>query len=512
LLLGVIVLFASIGCAAADDRRSTLDTPPPTPDNREPWAAEAETWSTALLEMPSIEGGASFEIFWDPNVDWDIRSMIGGASILHGQNAFTLAKTMYPPDTLTSAPDGRTFLGTDGLVFTTLYDWAPISLRHVDASAPAHLANVLHPIGPRGAERQVSAMAIEDRRDRRFGSGLDAAEEVARAWMRGWTAGNSDRLAELYTDDAVVRDSIGAISATGIEAIVALGADVDWTGIGLATLDDSSPALYPLITSQGEVRGVVMIVQVGSCPGDIAVVLEMEDAKVIADTRYRAIDDARRCVPADQLPDGWWTGRSVAVVDDVPLPTEDLASPTGSVDVCGDAMMVCNSTSKLNTFAEWGIIRFETAGLEAPPISRLVFTTQSSSCADVQGHAALHENEVLLCLDEQATCQNDPCTVYRFRARHVLLHEFAHVWLATNLSDEDRSRFAEHVGLTTWNDSNVPWSERAVEHAAETIAWGLLDQPFAPIFIGRPSASELTASFRLLTGAEPLQPAASQID
>ncbi len=201
----------------------------------------------------------------------------------------------------------------------------------------------------------------------------------------------------------------------------------------------------------------------------------------------------------------------MGVIDEVPTPIENLDTPTGSIAVGADRLVMCNSTPNLDAFAKCGITRFEAAGLEPPRVSRLVFTSHSECCNEVQGTATFDESghEVLLCLDELTTCRDDLCTAYRMSARHVLLHEFAHAWMADNLDGEDEARFAEQVGLASWNDLDLPWDERAIERAAETIAWGLLDQPFAPIFIGRPSVAELTEGFRLLTGVEPIQPAPS---
>jgi hypothetical protein len=353
-------------------------------------------------------------------------------------------------------------------------------------------------------------MAIDDRRDRMFGSDLDAVHEIARQWLRGWTIGGGGDISRLYVPDATVQDSIGAIAAKGPDEIAALVADTAFLDAELVLPEPSMPALYPLITERGELRGLAMVVRAGSCPGRMAVVLALEDGTVTSETRYRAIADARRCLPSDVLPDGWWTGRALPSTGVTRLPEEDLDTPTGSMVIGSETMTFCNSTPGLESLVEWGVERFSSAGLDPPPVTELSFTSHSECCDDVQGTSTLDESgyEVLLCLDENAACEDDRCRTFRFRARRALLHEFAHVWLAANLDDQDRAHFTGHVGLTTWFDPNAAWSDRAVEHAAETITWGLLDEPFAPIFIGRPSNFELTRDFRLLTGVAPLQPSA----
>lgn len=72
------------------------------------------------------------------------------------------------------------------------------------------------------------------------------------------------------------------------------------------------------------------------------------------------------------------------------------------------------------------------------------------------------------------------------------------------LDDAVRERFVDHVGLETWNDPMVPWDRRAVEHAADTIAWGLMDREMRMLAIGDPSREELVVGFRILTDTDPL--------
>ena len=50
-----------------------------------------------------------------------------------------------------------------------------------------------------------------------------------------------------------------------------------------------------------------------------------------------------------------------------------------------------------------------------------------------------------------------------------------------------------------------PWSQHAREHAAETIAWGLMDHDMTLVEIGSPAADVLSERFVELTGAEPIR-------
>jgi len=52
--------------------------------------------------------------------------------------------------------------------------------------------------------------------------------------------------------------------------------------------------------------------------------------------------------------------------------------------------------------------------------------------------------------------------------------------------------------------TRVAWHRRGVEHAVDTIAWGLMDCDVRMVRIGSPGAEVLTTGFRILTGTDPL--------
>jgi hypothetical protein len=72
------------------------------------------------------------------------------------------------------------------------------------------------------------------------------------------------------------------------------------------------------------------------------------------------------------------------------------------------------------------------------------------------------------------------------------------------LDETDKREFTDHDGLEVWNDPMVAWKQRAIEHAADTIAWGLMDRDIPMYRIDRPSPDHLTTGFRILTGIDPL--------
>jgi hypothetical protein len=80
----------------------------------------------------------------------------------------------------------------------------------------------------------------------------------------------------------------------------------------------------------------------------------------------------------------------------------------------------------------------------------------------------------------------------------TVLHEFAHAWEYHNVDDVARDRLLELHGLESWRSRDIPWAERGVEVAAETIAKGLLERAFPQ---WQCEEVELLAEgFRLLTG------------
>jgi len=83
----------------------------------------------------------------------------------------------------------------------------------------------------------------------------------------------------------------------------------------------------------------------------------------------------------------------------------------------------------------------------------------------------------------------------------VVLHEIAHAWAQKELTDADRDAYVIAGGFESWNSPGTDWSDRGSEHAADTIAWGLLEHPLAMSIPDGPIA-EANAAYRLLTGTD----------
>lgn len=134
----------------------------------------------------------------------------------------------------------------------------------------------------------------------------------------------------------------------------------------------------------------------------------------------------------------------------------------------------------------WAATRFETRGLGVPAVD-VHFHPDTSGC---YGH-----------LGSQLGRRVDVCVVSVFElGRETLLHEMGHVWIDQNVAQTVRERFTEMRGLRGWNQSTVPWDDRAYEHGAEIIAWGLGNRYMAPSIPNRDPAG-LAAGFEFLTRA-----------
>lgn len=196
---------------------------------------------------------------------------------------------------------------------------------------------------------------------------------------------------------------------------------------------------------------------------------------------------------------------------------ENLAHPSEPVIFGDRTIAVYNGTPALNEALSWGLERYAMAGLEVPPIGSATFTVQSKMCDDIRARylPTARGVELELCMDERTACWENPpeadpevceghCPAHVPGVLAIVLHEIAHAWLDANLATIDTEGFLEHAGLEAWRDRDLAWDENGVEHAADTIAWGLMDRDIEMLRLGQPTAEELTRGFRLLTGTDPL--------
>ena len=146
---------------------------------------------------------------------------------------------------------------------------------------------------------------------------------------------------------------------------------------------------------------------------------------------------------------------------------------------------------------DWAVQRFGAAGLPDLPTLDIYLHTSHDGCRGNLGY--YRQGRVDLCTTESS----EPY------ARKFALHEMAHGWVEAHVDGETHRRFMELRGITDWNDLNQPWKERGTEQAAEVIAWGLGEGEVSPLLPEPPDTANLIAAYVLLTGQQPITPAAS---
>ncbi len=475
------------------------------------WAAEAVVWTEALDTLSGELGGSAWSYFWAPDIEFDYGSMWPGAPPLRGEAAFSFMRSVLPPRANAASPDGAAFISTDGVVSMLQLDWAPSGMDTSPITAtPGHVVNVLGPIGPNGSERMVAALASDSWRERRNSAvEPDEADDFASRWVMAWS-GRDDRMADLYASDAELVDSIATITTRGstdIKAMADAQLPASWTTTSLA---DGTATVYPITAKAKILDGLVLVVEGtdgSGCPHRLAVVLTVADGQIVREERFWPIEDARQCLPTEELPGGWWEGRELEVSYHGPIP-EELATQTGLVQVNGVRIEIYNGNPRLEEAVRWAFGRFEIAGLPLPSLVEITFTSYAELCEEAVGRARLHDGNwsLYFCFDSDDLCVDDGCSTFAIGPKHVLLHELAHPWMRANLNDDDRDEFMSFVDLTVWSDAEAEWAEMAMEHAAESMAWGLGDQPFNTWRLNGTSHDQMDAQFELLTGSASLQP------
>jgi hypothetical protein len=85
----------------------------------------------------------------------------------------------------------------------------------------------------------------------------------------------------------------------------------------------------------------------------------------------------------------------------------------------------------------------------------------------------------------------------------TLLHELAHAWDRHSLDDETRAEFLELAQADTWRNTEN-WNLSGEEHAANVIAWGLMDERINQTRTRPFDYGSMLEGFEILTGGEPL--------
>jgi hypothetical protein len=147
---------------------------------------------------------------------------------------------------------------------------------------------------------------------------------------------------------------------------------------------------------------------------------------------------------------------------------------------------VTGGTARQRELAAWALEQYRSAGLDLPVLQ----VHLHSDPAECKGNRGLFSSgstpwKVTVCTEDQM----------------VYLHEIGHGWSESNLSEDERSGYVEERGLESWNDPDTAWGDRGSEDAANTLAWGLVDDPISDMLPDGPLAQRNEA-FRMLTGID----------
>ena len=146
-----------------------------------------------------------------------------------------------------------------------------------------------------------------------------------------------------------------------------------------------------------------------------------------------------------------------------PSPATPGAPAIGEVEIRAAAPLTVSEAA----LVAWARDRFAAAGLDAPSVT-VAFTPRPENCGGFQGRYYSATETVFVCDDEHAS---------DLVRRTTLLHEMSHAWTHHHLGAANRAAFVELRDTPTWDSWDFAWSDRATEHAAVVMAWGLMDIP-----------------------------------
>jgi len=163
---------------------------------------------------------------------------------------------------------------------------------------------------------------------------------------------------------------------------------------------------------------------------------------------------------------------------------------TGSIGPTAE-VSVESGTPSQREMVEWATGRFSAAGLRLPAITIEFPGRDLSGCDGAPARSYLDRRPQLI-----KVCWND---------RFILLHELAHVWESVNVPLERHQPFIEmRSGAWSWAGLDAPWGSRGREHAANVIAWGLLEKAMFVSDTYPNDPTSMIVAFRFLTGRTPL--------
>jgi hypothetical protein len=455
------LMLAGVGCS----KRSSRDD----------WGASAVT----LLddEVAAMSSGDAYDPlrFWAGDLDVDLRVAVPGFADRFPHALGLDRAVMMLEGTRFSANVERVYL--DGSAAFTVERW----------TQPAdETVGVLRDVSPEGVDVLRGFLQLVDRGDAFDYRRRELAAELApmvSAYTAAWSSGDRAAIDALYTPGA-------APAGAKTEAL---------TPTGDLSLGEGLYAYAPLGDSLHQ--AVVMLDRAGpdGCVTQVAQLWDLDGGRIERDTRLLEVSSANRCLPSADRPTGWWVDRPP------PVAPEDRLTRTRALAGGADVKLY-NSTPDLERLLDWGLGQFAAAGLVPPRPAAVVFAParacSSTAGGVVEAPAGLR---VTVCYTEATACADLACASFTEGAKLFMLHELGHVWALQNLDAAQQDAFVARAGLPGWLAADIPYAQRGAEHAAETIAWGLLGEVHDRYRnLTKPPCARVAELFTVLTGVAPL--------
>ena len=492
-----------ISCAGGNDVQTSTITPESssgstTTSVEADWLTPAEEYLTAYWHALNAHDPIALAAFHAPEsiLMTPTRGLWG-----YRRTGIELAmRVAYANDPEFSFASSTVFVGTSGAVVVG-----------TDAVASAVAAVV--GIYEEGIAFHVNApeLAFEENRFDEWVTPIQvpntrAALADARAvyvdWRTAWNQGDEGAILDLFTEESRAR------VAEMIADILLSNPDLrlEPSKLGEVIPEASGdPALF-FAGSPGDRRGISVVgiysLTSGGCPYSVATTWALDRGRIVGSDLLFEVESLRRCGASDSLgvlDELWWN--SLVPPEPAPLVPTDRVRVRG-----GHEIEILNGTGRLTDLVEWALGRYEVAGLTVPEPNSVAFPP-SPRCRGVSGLAVDTGEglEVQMCYGEEELCgEGRDCSTPSVVARLNLLHELAHVWLTTQLDEARQADFLVLRDLGVWWGPDVAWVEMGVEHAAEIIAWGLMDQLVPVPRLPDTSCATLIEGFRLLTGRDPI--------
>ena len=488
LRLGALVAVGAMTAAACGSG---------TPQRGDTWAGSVERWLRNFQEA-SATGVPNLSPFLTADVIVDRRGTVQGRA--EGRDAaLALYRVMQAIDR-DSTLRRPAYLSTAGLV--VLSRWR---LKAPGSRQDAALTMTFSEDGLRHEESALSTRSGQWRSAAWPTGALPddwaPLDVLAERYVATWSRRDHRAVAALYGPSVVVRDGLLGRQINGLRAVEA-AADRNVRMRLVQLPQRGGPAVFGVSSGLSrKFAKAVLLVEADDgtgCPGHVAVTVTLGPAGTVThEERYHRVDDARRCIPTSARRHGWW--------DDLRVPAAVPLERTGSLRVDGGEIEVWNGTPELVGIVRWALDRYRAAGLTAPaPASVIFYPAAPRRCSGYAGLASGPRlTEITFCFGAEAACpEGGRCPPWAPPARQIVLHELAHTWMSEHVDEAARQRYADAVGLDWWEREDS-WARRAVERAAETIAWGL-DPGHPPLHeFGSPPDDQLTTEFRLITGHDP---------